>query len=111
VSLVVLLVGTGFTVGVVSYEAADRLVHPPRDLETRTPASVGLSFERTTLLTEDRLRLAAWWMPAVAPDAPTVVFLHGYGASKAQSLAVAPFLHQAGYQVLAFDFRAHGESD
>jgi pimeloyl-ACP methyl ester carboxylesterase len=48
-------------------------------------------------------------MPAHDPVG-TVVFLHGYGASKAQSLAVAPFLVHAGYNVLAFDFRAHGQS-
>lgn len=97
--------------GTLSYLAADRLVHPPRDLNPATPAWRGLAYEDASLLTEDGLRLAAWWMPAEGPASGTVVFLHGYGASKVQSLSVAPFLHEAGYHVLAFDLRGHGASD
>lgn len=98
--------------GVLSYMAADRLVHPPRDLPAATPAHRGVPYEDVSLLTDDGLRLAAWWMPAsTGMPLGSVVFLHGYGASKAQSLAVAPFLHRAGYHVLAFDFRAHGASE
>jgi fermentation-respiration switch protein FrsA (DUF1100 family) len=41
-----------------------------------------------------------------------VVLLHGYRDSRADAWSVAgPFLHQAGYNVLAFDFRAEGSSD
>lgn len=96
-----------------AWDAADKLVHPPRDLDARTPADVGLAFEAFRLPTRDGLGLAAWFMPAEEAEAraPVVVFLHGYGASKAQSLAVAPFLNRAGYHVLSFDFRGHGESD
>ena len=105
------LVATGAVVVGVSYEAADRLVHPPRETSARTPETVGLGFARERLVTDDGLHLSAWWIPVAAPGAPTVVFLHGYGASKVQALDVAPFLHAAGYNVLAFDFRAHGESE
>lgn len=106
----VLLVGSTVLAAAVSWEAADRAVHPPRSHPPVTPASRGLAYEEVRFATEDGLTLRGWWMPAGA-DAPVVVFLHGYAASKAQSLAVAPFLHRAGYAVLAFDFRAHGASD
>lgn len=100
--------------GGVGYEVADRLVHPPRDLPRVTPADRGLPYERVAFTAEDGIQLTGWWMPATrltgAVESPTVLFLHGYGASKAQSLSVAPFLVRAGYNVLAFDFRAHGES-
>ena len=96
-------------VGAVSYVAADKLVHPERELRRATPASRGLDFERVAFTADDGVGLVGWWMPS--DDARgTVIFLHGYGASKTQALAVAPFLVRAGYQVLAFDFRAHGES-
>jgi pimeloyl-ACP methyl ester carboxylesterase len=109
--LVALLVGAAAVGAVaVSHEAADRLVHPPRDHRPGTPMDRGVAFERTSFVTTDGLRLVGWWMPASAPLG-TVVFLHGYGASKAQSLSVAPFLHEAGFNVLAFDFRAHGDSE
>jgi alpha-beta hydrolase superfamily lysophospholipase len=35
---------------------------------------------------------------------------HGLGSSKSNALPVAEHLLRAGYNVLAFDFRAHGES-
>ena len=108
---VVLVLTAGAGAGTLSYLAADRLVHPPRDLNPATPAWRGMAYEDATLLTEDGLRLAAWWMPAEGEALGAVVFLHGYGASKAQSLAVAPFLHRAGYHVLAPDLRGHGWSE
>ena len=40
----------------------------------------------------------------------SVADLHGYGHSRAQLLPHADFLHQAGFSVLLFDFRAHGRS-
>lgn len=99
------------TVGLaaVGWEAADRMVHPERDGSTATPARRGLAYERVEFASEDGVPLVGWWMPA-EPGSPVVVFLHGYQSSKVQSLAVAPFLHEAGYAVLAFDFRAHGDS-
>ena len=107
-SMIILSAGL---VGGLGYEVADRLIHPPRDVPAMDPADRGLGFERAAFSTVDGLTLAAWWIPSeAAVPSGTVVFLHGYGASKAQSLSVAPFLHRAGYDVLAFDFRAHGES-
>lgn len=113
--LVAVLLVTGVllasgAIALVGYAAADRFVHPPRDLDARTPAVIGLPYENVSFVTNDGLRLAGWWIPAANGTASTVVFLHGYAASKAQSLEVVPFLHRAGYQVLAFDFRAHGQS-
>lgn len=127
-ALTVLALLAGGGIGALSHELADRLIHPPRDVPDVDPADRGLAFERVGFASTDGVPLVGWWMPAdcaaaatvvaatVAaaavgcPSAPVVVFLHGYGASKAQSLSVAPFLHRAGYAVLAFDFRAHGES-
>lgn len=109
-AILILLATIG--VAIVSYLAADRLVHPPREHRRATPAYRGVAFEDVSFTTDDGLKLAAWWMPARADDPQgTVVFLHGYGASKWQALGVAPFLHRNGWNVLAFDFRAHGWSE
>lgn len=110
--LVVLGLAYAGFVGYVSYRSAESLLHPARDLTNATPADVGLAFERVGFTTSDGLRLAGWWVPAPDPAAArgTVVFLHGYGDSKAQSLPYLPFLHNDSLNVLAFDMRAHGES-
>lgn len=112
VVVVLLVVGYGGFVTYVSWKSADSLVHPDRDPITGTPANVGLAFENVTFTTTDGLALSGWWMPEDAPGHNgTVVFLHGYGDNKNQSLKIAPFLVEHAYDVLAFDFRAHGESD
>jgi alpha-beta hydrolase superfamily lysophospholipase len=104
-----LLVISGGAVAYVSWRSAENLLHPPRDVPPSTPESVGLGYDRVTFAATDGIPLVGWWMPAEQPRG-TVIFLHGYGDSKNQSLAYAPFLHDAGYNVLAFDLRAHGES-
>lgn len=104
-----LLVVSGGAVAYVSWRSAESLLHPARDVPPYTPASVGLAYDRVAFAATDGVPLVGWWMPASQPRG-TIIFLHGYGDSKNQSLAYAPFLHDAGFNVLAFDFRAHGES-
>ena len=65
-------------------------------------------------------RVAGWWIEPpsyrAAGDRPagwgqdTVLLCHGLGASKSNALPMADHLLRAGYNVLAFDFRAHGAS-
>lgn len=94
----------------MSWESADKLVHPERRLAAATPADHGIAYREIALRASDGVGLAAWWMPALGEARGSVVFLHEYGEQKAQSLVAGPFLHEAGYHVLALDFRAHGAS-
>lgn len=109
-ALAVLLVLATVGVGAISLEAAERLTHPPRERVSWTPAARGLDYEAVAFQTVDGVRLSGWFLPADDPRG-TIVFLHGYGASKSQAQSVAPFLVRAHFQVLAFDFRAHGDSE
>ncbi len=76
-----------------------------------TPGDAGLDYRDVTLATADGLHLAAWYVPASAPGAPTVLLAHGLQDSKWTLLRLIPWLHEAGYNVMAFDFRGHGDSD
>ncbi|HLE47262.1 MAG TPA: alpha/beta fold hydrolase [Candidatus Thermoplasmatota archaeon] len=113
------IVAAGVVVGLlivatlaISWISGQSLLHPEREQTAQTPASVGLPWTWANFTTEDRVDLVGWWMPSDGSpdDNATVIFLHGYTDAKNQSLAVAPFLHAAGYNVLAFDFRAQGYS-
>jgi pimeloyl-ACP methyl ester carboxylesterase len=110
--LAVALLLAGGSVAAVSWVAGQGLLHPPRNAATADPSAVGLAWSPVTFWTSDAVRLEGWWMPADASpwDNASVVFLHGYGGSRNDSLNVAPFLHRSGWNVLAFDFRAHGTS-
>src|SRR5262245_5836712 len=116
VALVVLL-----AYAVVSAVVAERLSRPARMPLAGTPADVGLAYEpvQFTSLGED-LTLRGWWMPAARADR-AVIIVHGRGSARTGSraspeqpgslLLQARWLVDAGYGVLAFDLRAHGESD
>jgi len=55
-------------------------------------------------------KIHAWFSP-VRPGSPVVLLCHGHAEHHARLYDVRDFLRKAGYAVLSFDFRAHGESE
>lgn len=97
-------------------ELADHLTNPPWYLMfskkpdfSKTPGDFGINYRDVNLTTEDGLRLAGWFVDN--PGNRAVILLHGYGAHRAQMLRHARFLHEAGYDMLMFNFRGHGDSE
>jgi pimeloyl-ACP methyl ester carboxylesterase len=91
----------------------------------RTPAEVGLEYEDAEFASTDGLRLRGWFIPRGQQEpGPAVVFVHGWlwnrlGNKGGQIpvddkdvdfLPATRALHDAGYGVLLFDLRNHGES-
>jgi alpha-beta hydrolase superfamily lysophospholipase len=113
------------------YLMASALTYRPKIVPRVTPASqLGYAFEPISFETADGYSISAWWIPAARerraqpsqrsqrPSAPprgfgreTVILCHGIASGKAGVLNIARPLLQHGYNVLAFDFRAHGESE
>lgn len=77
-------------------------------LGTSTPADVGLPYESVSLRTDDRVQLAAWWVPS--ENGAAVVLLPGAGSTRTDVLQHAKVLGSHGYGVLLLDFRGHGGS-
>lgn len=76
------------------------------------PSAFGLVYEEVEFSPRgwDDLTLRGWWMPA--EDARgTVIRVHGVDSNRNSLLGLAAPLVGAGYSVLAFDLRGHGESD
>ncbi|MEA3189622.1 MAG: uncharacterized protein QOD77_204 [Thermoplasmata archaeon] len=94
----------------VSWKAGQDLLHPARDTGAGTPTDMGLAWTWANFTARDGVPLVGWWMPANATTDQTVLFLHGYGDAKDQGLPLYPSLHNHSVNVLAFDFRAHGQS-
>jgi fermentation-respiration switch protein FrsA (DUF1100 family) len=81
---------------------------------------LGFDFERVEFRASDGMKLVGWWIPASKQTKRserwdewgenTVLVCHGLGANKSNQLFMARQLVPGGFNVLAFDFRAAGES-
>ncbi len=87
-----------------------RLIAPRFARTNETPAGHGLAYEDVHFTTADGLRLHGWFVPAEQPRG-TVVFCHGHAGTPAPDLVYVPAFRARGYNVLLFDFRAHGQSE
>ena len=85
------------------------LLHAYRPKDSGNPAVFNIPFEKITFITTDKISVSGWWADGKTNE-KCVILCHGLGADKADMLNYFPFLHKAGYSVLAFDFRGHGES-
>ena len=81
----------------------------PRLPFLQTPAQLGLSAETVTFYATDGMPLEGWKIPG-APQQPWMILCHGLGSNRADLLDIAAGLHQAGLNLLLFDFRGHGGS-
>lgn len=88
-----------------------RFMHPGRQADSHTPADVGLKAQKLGFKSGDGTPLSGWYMPADKPTGKTLVLAHGHGGNMGDMISqYARFLHDAGYNVLAFDFRNSGSS-
>jgi len=83
---------------------------PPRARAAANPSAIGLDFEAVAFTSRDGTGLKGWLVPHPKPKG-VVVLSHGLGAERSDLLDMVPFLHRAGYALLLYDFRAHGESE
>ncbi|HTU22274.1 MAG TPA: alpha/beta hydrolase [Gemmataceae bacterium] len=84
-------------------------LHPLHTVPKRTPAALNLHFEDVRFSTADGVELAAWLIPHPYPRG-NLIFCHGHGRNRGHVAALLPTFHALGLNVLAFDFRGHGDS-
>lgn len=95
------------TIVVLGYQHATGYLHPQRVVPTGEYLSEhGIKFQSVELVTEDHVRLAAWYTPP--QNGAVILVAHGYGVSRPEEFYEIFASH--GYGVLAWDFRAHGAS-
>jgi fermentation-respiration switch protein FrsA (DUF1100 family) len=109
-----------FAVG-LPYVMAAVLTYRPKVAPIDDPQSqLGYAFERVTFDATDGTSIVGWWIPAQRPPRGaarnpawgkrTVLVCHGLAANKSNQLILARAFPPEGFNVLIFDFRAHGES-
>lgn len=77
--------------------------------EIHSPEEFGLEFSEVIFEATDGLKLHGCLIPVQNSDR-VIVILHGHGGSLDWDIHRAPALHEAGFNVFLFDFRAHGRS-
>ncbi len=95
------------------------IVEPAREagVATNTPrpvdppaSTLGIPGARNvTFPASDGVRLVGWYVPG--KNGAAVMLLHGSHVSRASTVTHLRMLAQAGYTVLAYDARGHGQSD
>ncbi|NPA75477.1 MAG: alpha/beta fold hydrolase [Euryarchaeota archaeon] len=84
---------------------------PPREHGEWTPKTYGMDYEDFEVQTADGLTLKGWHVNKNSPA--TVFLLHGYTVSRWTFYIekMVEFLKDEPYNLVIFDFRAHGESE
>jgi len=102
-----ILLVTVLIVVAASFEV-NHALHPPRIIPPgNTLRKYKIPYQNINLMTEDGIRLSAWYTP---PRNGSVILLaHSYGDNRPEWLH--ELLAKKGYGVLAWDARAHGASD
>ena len=73
------------------------------------PSQLDLFFEDISFQSDDGNDLSGWYMPAEKSD-KAVIFVHGHGADRREGMRWFKAVHQAGFNILAFDVRNQGNS-
>jgi dipeptidyl aminopeptidase/acylaminoacyl peptidase len=76
-----------------------------------TPADHGLPYEHVTFAARDGVQLGGWLVAEKGSRRPTVIFCPGITGSMDGDTHFLPAFSAAGFDVLQFDWRAHGISD
>ena len=111
--LVLSAVGAVFLIalGVAWYQlpsvGANLLLHPQR----RAEAGLAPQTCESTTFAGDRLSLKGWRCHAPGDSRGTLVYLHGIGDNRWSGAGIVKRFGTRGFDVVAYDERAHGESD
>jgi hypothetical protein len=120
----VLVVGVLLLMGLAMLMAY-AMLHPPRMtdgkavylLKRLSPGDLGLPYHDMRFRVRDwrydqrtTFEMAAWWIAAASASDRCCILIHGHSDAKVGGIAWAPLMHSLGWNVLAIDQRAHGES-
>jgi len=106
----IIIVMLGFLVLVVdlSYKQTQSYLHPARQHPTGEFLKANdIQYQNIKLTTGDGLKLAAWYTPP--KNGVVILVAHGHAAARPEDIYTLLASH--GYGVLAWDFRAHGDSE
>ena len=96
--------------GIAAY-SAHSVVRPNRNWQPAEWCEPDPAPERVRFANAAGQSLGGWYAAPPTQHAPVVLVCHGFGTNRREGQDVLPWLVDAGYGVLLFDFQAHGESE
>lgn len=108
IALVLVVIGL---LVLLAFIASRKLLSPPRKKGDWTPRDLGLDYSDVEVVSYDGVKLRGWFIDTGSDK--TVIAIHGYTSSRWDETYMKPIikiLAANGFNVLAFDFRGHGES-
>ncbi|MBI4972771.1 MAG: alpha/beta hydrolase [Candidatus Omnitrophica bacterium] len=103
-----LILGAGLILLYVKYIEHNAVFFPDKVIEFYPP-SVNLLFEDIYILTEDGVKLNAWFIPGDNAKY-TLLFCHGNAGNIGHRLEKLQLLKAIGLNILIFDYRGYGKS-
>jgi len=109
-AVLVLVLGVVLLDGYVIY----RLTRPPRTKLYGSPRDFQVILQKP-MWTDEKWRnsdgtQSIGWVLSQGRPGPAVILSHGYGSNRSELLSLSFELWKAGYHVLVYDLRGHGES-
>jgi pimeloyl-ACP methyl ester carboxylesterase len=106
------------TLCLLYWQGAWQLLYRPTSVVTRTPAAAGLDFSPVAFATTSNggPRIHGWWIPekrrfgGARSPRYTVIYLHGSVGNLSDCVDDLAAIHEAGVNILAFDYRGYGQS-
>jgi uncharacterized protein len=87
------------------------LTYMPQRRVEQTPAILGMDYTELSIGTADGETLRGWWVPARrGRSIGHVLFAHGNAGNIGDRIPIYALLSEAGFDVLAFDYRGFGHS-
>jgi pimeloyl-ACP methyl ester carboxylesterase len=110
--VIVALVCAWLTLCLLFWQGSWQLLYRPTSAVTRTPASIGLSFDVIQFAdTKAGIpQLRGWWIPAATQARYTALYLHGATGNLSDTVDDLARIHAPGLDVFAFDYRGYGQS-
>lgn len=85
------------------------LYYPFKHIEM-TPEDIGINYEDVSILTEDGVKIAGWFIPSQSPRA-TFLLAHGNGGNISHRLENIRIFNKLNINTFIFDYRGYGGSN
>lgn len=101
-------------IGGLAFYMIHRLAHPPATQLYGSPRDFQIIMQKPMWYEEkwnnsDSTQSVGWFLSR-DKAAPAIILSHGYGSNRSELLTLSFELWKAGYHVLVYDLRGHGES-